>query len=267
MAVDHPAYGDGVYRPEPRRRWGRRLLISLLVALLVLIGLLVVADRVAAGVAERAIAEQVSQEAGRREIRSEPPEVTVGGFPFLTQVLAGRYESISILVRDIRTPGELEGLRMPVLEVDARNVTASIDTIRTGQGEVVAETVEGTGTIGYDNVVNFIDQPGLTLREEEGQLRVRAPLTVLGQEVTVQGTAKLSISDGEVFVGFDELTAEGMPDSELAEQALIAYARQISVRLPVPAMPFDLRVREVHALPEGLSVTATAQDVPLNAVT
>ena len=44
-------------------------------------------------------------------------------------------------------------------------------------------------------------------------------------------------------------------------QALNAYAQQISVRLPVPALPFDLQIQEVRALPGGLAVTATARAI------
>ena len=54
---------------RPRRR-GRKVLDRLLVLLVVLGGLLVVADRVAAGVAERAIADQVRQEVTKQDAQS-----------------------------------------------------------------------------------------------------------------------------------------------------------------------------------------------------
>ena len=64
--------GDGVaetYEERPRRR-GRRWLVVLVVLVLILGGLLVVADRVAAGVAERAIADQVQQEVAKQDASS-----------------------------------------------------------------------------------------------------------------------------------------------------------------------------------------------------
>ena len=57
---------------------------KLLVALLVLLALLVGADRVAEQVAEGRIADQL------RADLSSAPQVEIGGFPFLTQALAGR---------------------------------------------------------------------------------------------------------------------------------------------------------------------------------
>lgn len=263
MAVHHPTE-RGAYRDRPRRRWPRRLLITLLVLLVLLAGVFVVADRVAADVAERAIANQVRQEMAKQEIRSSSPEVGVGGFPFLTQVFAGRYESISILLRDVQGPAQGRTVRVPELEVQARNVTATIQTLRSGQGEVVAESVTGTATISYGTVAAFIDQEGLTLVERDGKLAVTAPLDVLGQRVTVRGTADLTIDDNQVAIRFAELTADGLPANPTAQALVNAYAQQISVRVPLPTLPYGLEIQEVRALPEGLAVTASAQDVPLN---
>lgn len=262
MAVDYPT--QETYQQRPRRRWGRRLLITLIVLLVVLGGLLAVADRVAADVAEGAIADQVTQEMAKQEVRSAPPEVGVGGFPFLTQVLAGKYESISILLRDLEGPAQGRTVRVPELEVHARDVAASIQTLRSGQGDVVARTVEGTATISYGTVSAFIDQEGLTLTESGGKLSVTAPLEVLGQRLTVRGNADLTVDEGQVAIRFADLTADGLPDIPAARALVNAYAQQISVQVPLPALPYGLEVQEVRALPEGLAVTASAQDVPLN---
>lgn len=254
------------YEGRPRRRRGRRLFITAIVLLLVLGGLLVVGDRVAAGVAERAIADQAQKEVAKQQISSSKPEVSIGGFPFLTQVLAGRYESISILVRDAEGPVQGKAVRLSELNIDARNVRASINTLRSGQGDVTAETVTGTGTIAYDSVAKFINKPGLTLAEQNGKLAVTAPLEVLGQSVTVHGTASLKAAQGQVALQFDNLTADGLPNVAAARALLNAYARQISIRVPLPAMPYQLSVQEVTPRPAGLAVTATAKGVPLNSV-
>jgi hypothetical protein len=252
------------YEGRPRRRRGRRVLVTLVVLLLVLVGLLVVADRVAAGFAERAIAEQVRQETAKQNVQSSAPQVAVGGFPFLTQVLAGRYESISIVLHDVRGAVEGNAVSLPDLNVDARNVRASIDTLRSGQGDVVAETVDGTATITYDSVAKLINQPGLKLAEQGGKLAVTAPVEIFGQRLTVNGTANLSVNKGQVAIKFEQLNAEGLPDAPAARALINAYARQISINVPLPKLPFQLDVRQVRALPAGLAVTAGAKNVPLN---
>lgn len=249
---------------RPRRRRGRRLLVVLIVLLLVLGALLAVADRVGASVAERAIGDQVSQELVAQEIQSTPPEVNVGGFPFLTQVLAGQYESISIQLRDVEGTVEGNGVRLPELNVDARDVTAPLDTLRSGQGDIVASTVNGTATIAYASVVELMDQPGLRLSERDGKLVVTAPVQILGQQFTVNGTAALAVSNGQVQIRFDELTADGLPQVAAAENLINQYAQQISLNLLLPQLPFELDLQDVQARPEGLAVTATAANVALN---
>lgn len=261
MAQDH------TYRERPRQR-GRKVLITLVVLLLVLGGLIVVADRVAAGVAERAIADQVRQEIAKQGAQSSAPEVEVGGFPFLTQVLDGRYERITIGLRDVQGPVQGDVVALPKLDVDARDVRASLDTIRSGQGEVVAETVDGTGTISYDSLAKLLDRPGLTLGEQSGRLAVTAPVDILGQRLTVTGTADITVGDqGQVALRFNDLNAQGLPNVPLARTLLNNYAKSISVNVPLPELPFQLAVREVRPLPEGLAVTADAKNVPINSAT
>lgn len=258
MAYSYPEE----YEAQPPRR-GRRPLVVLVVVLLVLGGLFVVADRAAAAYAERAVGDQVRQEVAQQKVQSSNPEVTVGGFPFLTQVAAGRYESISILLRNVRGNVNGNGISLPELHVDARNVKASIQTLRTGQGEVIAETVKGTGTITYASLAELINRPGLTLAEQNGKLAVKAPLDVFGQRFTVTGTGNLTVSKGQVQIRFDELTAEGLPQATLAHNLISQFAQQISINVPLPHLPFKLDVQQVRPRPEGLEVTATAKNVPL----
>jgi len=65
---------------------------ALLVVVLLLVGLAVVADRVAVGVAETRVGEQLAAEGGL----AGTPEVDITGFPFLTQAIGGRYDEVRI---------------------------------------------------------------------------------------------------------------------------------------------------------------------------
>lgn len=251
------------YEERPRRR-GRRVLTGFVVLLLVLAGLLVVADRLAAGAAERAIADQVKQEVAKQDGTSAPPKVDVAGFPFLTQVLAGKYQHISIVLTDVKAKVQGDAVDVPRLDVDARNVKASLDTLRTRRGDVTAETVDGRGTVTYDSLAKLLDRPGLKLGEQNGKLAVTAPVDVLGVKLTVNGTADVTVANGKVALRFNDLTAEGLPNLPLARQVLTNYAKGISIDVPLPELPFHLNVRKVEPKPEGLVVTADAKNVPIN---
>ncbi len=253
------------YEERPRRR-GRRVLTGFAVLLLVLAGLLVVADRLASGAAERAIAGQVAQEVARQDVQSAPPKVDVGGFPFLTQVLAGKYQHISIVLTDVKGDVRGDPVDVPRLDVDARNVRASLDTLRTRKGDVTAERVDGRATISYDSLARLLDRPGLKLGEQNGKLAITAPVDILGAKRIVNGTADVTVVNGKVALRFNDLTAEGLPNLPMARAMLATYARGISIDVPLPELPFQLNVRQVEPKPEGLVVTADAKNVPINSV-
>jgi hypothetical protein len=262
------AYGEVEYRSRPRRRWGRRVLITLLLLLVVLGALLVVADRVGANVAEQRIADEVQQELTGRGVQSTAPEVSIGGFPFLTQVLDENYKSISILLRDVTASAEQTGaaetIRLPRLDVEAKDVSAPLAVLRGGQGDIVAKTVDGTATVGYASVAALIDQPDLRLSQRGGKLVAVLPVELFGQTFTLTGAADIEAVEGHIRLRFSELDAEGLPTNDAVRSAVNGYARELSIDVPLPALPFGIQVREVRPLPEGLAVTATAADVPLN---
>ena len=251
---------------RPRRRWGRRLLITLIV-LLVIIGLvLVVLDRAGASYAERVISDRVAQQVADQKATSDKPDVTVEGLPFLSQVLAGKYQEIKIELRNFSGPaGNNKTIKMPLLDIRAKDVRAPLDTLRTRQGDIVATTVTGAGTIDYAQLTQLIEQKGLTLSERGGKLIGAAPVQALGQTFNVTGAASLTVKDGVVQVRFSEVTADGLPDVPLVRNIIDSYAQRLALDLKVPELPLKLKVQKVEATPAGLVVTAGANEVPLNA--
>lgn len=250
---------------RPRRRWGRRVLITLIV-LLVLVGMvLFVVDRFGASYAEERIADRVAQEVAENKATSAAPDVTIGGVPFVTQVLAGKYQEITILLRDFKGPaGQGRTVTMPLLDIRAKDVRAPLDTIRSGKGEIVATTVTGAATIDYPQVVALIGQQGLTLKEQDGKVVGTAPIELLGQPFTVTGAADITVLDDVVRVRIKGLTAAGLPAVPLVQNLIDAYAERLSLDLRLPKLPLGLAVRTVEPRPEGLLVTARASEVPLN---
>lgn len=256
-------YADDVAPPKRKRR-GRRVLIGFLVLLIVLAGLLVVGDRLAANFAEKAIADQVTQEAAKQNVQSEQPKVDVGGFPFLTQVLDGNYKEIGIVLNNVRGTVDGRDLTVPTLNVVARNVKAPLSTLRSRQGDITASTVQGTGTISYASVVELVDQPGLELAENNGRLVATAPVDLLGQRFTLNGTANLTVAEGQIQIRFEDVTAEGLPAVPAAQAVINGFAQNLGINVELPDLPFQLNIQEVRPTPDGLVVTANAENVPIN---
>lgn len=96
---------------------------KLVVTLVIVLGLLVVADYGAASVAEY----QVSQKVREQLKLDEDPSVRVHGFPFLTQAVAGDYQDVELAAKAVRV-GELSEL----------GVEANLHHARVALGDVIA---------------------------------------------------------------------------------------------------------------------------------
>ncbi|MFF5079478.1 DUF2993 domain-containing protein [Actinoplanes sp. NPDC000266] len=250
---------------RPRKRRGRRLLIVLVVFLLLIGVLLVVADRVAASYAEREISDRVAEQVTQQQATSEKPDVTIEGVPFLTQVLDGNYQEIHIKLPNFSGPAGNGGtIKTDLLDVRATDVNAPLDTLRTGNGDIVAGAVTGTGTIDYDQVAQLINQPGLKLAEQNGKLVGTAPVQALGQTFNVSGAATVEVKGDVVQIRFSDVTAEGLPDVPIVKNLIASYVQKLAVDLRVPALPLNLKVQKVEPQADGLRFTAGATNVPLN---
>jgi len=255
----------------PRRR--RRFGVWLIVILVVLVGLLVAADRVGAYAAERTIADQSAKQMRQLGVSSTEPEVTVGGFPFLTQVAGGTYKEITIVLRDV----EKDGVRLPVLDVHATGVNAELGTLISGDGPVTADEITGTATVGYESVRALLElaakrlgsqggvslASGVTLAESGGKLQVRLPVTVIGLSFTAVGVGDVTVNAGKVRMAVTELKADGVTVPAQVQRLLDAYKDKLTAEVAVPPLPFRLKIDSVRPLPEGLAISATAQGVPL----
>jgi LmeA-like phospholipid-binding len=237
-----------------------RALRRILIVLVVLGVLLVVADRVGAWIAQRVVADQVENELRDNQVASEPPEVTIDRAPFLTQVAAGEYESVTLRLRGVGT-GEFQ---LPQVELTATGVTASMGTLIQREGSIVASRVDGTATVGYASVVALTELEGLELGPADGGLlQVRLPTELLGQPVVLVGTAGLAVADGAVQLDVGELEVEEPPLPPGAESRVEVLIQQMSVTIQLPELPYGLTIDDVVAEQAGLVVQVSAVDVAL----
>ena len=250
---------------RPRRR-GRGLLITLIVLLLILGGVAFAVDRFGRSYAERIISDKVAQQVTNQKATSEKPDVTIEGFPFLTQVAAGRYDEIKIELANFSGPADQNGtkkIRLPLLDIRAKNVKASLHTLQSG-GDIVAGAVTGTGTIDYKQVAALVNQPGLTLTDQNGKLTGAATVSALGQSFKVTGTAALTVTGGVVQVRFADVDSPDLPNIPGIKAILATQASRLAIDVQVPTLPLKLKVQHVEPQPDGLKFTAGASNVTLN---
>src|SRR5688500_6714506 len=111
---------------------------KLIVFLIVLGIILAVLDRVAVSGVQREIARQV---AARYDLNTQP-EVTIGGIPFLTQAVSGRYEEIRLDLGPISQ----KGVRLSEVTATLYGVTAPLADLvqNAANAQIMAERVVGT---------------------------------------------------------------------------------------------------------------------------
>jgi LmeA-like phospholipid-binding len=252
---------------EHKRRWGRILLILALV-LIVLVG---VADRVAAHVAEQTISSKARDQLAAEQITtSAPPSVSIAGFPFLTQVLAGNYHEIDIKLANPTS----RGVRLDDLTVVATNVSAPASGLMNGNATVVAAKVTGAAHIGWNSVQQLADLSGLDryglhpdmLRIEpadSGKVRISAPVTVLGQSFNVVATGSVRVTSGVLHVSTSSIQAGDSSLPSAVNQQLDQLKNALSFDIKLPPLPYHLSVDSVSANSAGVQINASAQNVSL----
>lgn len=219
----------------------------LLVTLVVLAGLLAVADRVAASVASRAVADQVVASSSL-----ESADVSIGGFPFLTQALGGRYDSVSVVGRGVaagdltldRLDATLTGVSVPLSDA----LSGSVDA-------VPVASVRATALVAYAELARRSGDRRLTVAPSGDRLRVTGSVSVLGQTVSASALSSVRVEGGALVV-----TAESYSVGDAAASAAISRALggRFDLRIPVTGLPYGLQVSGVRVTASGVEVDAAA---------
>jgi hypothetical protein len=225
---------------------------ALLVVLLLLGGLLLAADRGAEAFAEDRVAQLVAERGGL----AGRPEVEIGGFPFLTQAVGGRYDDVRIGLTGADL-GQPEGTRA---DVSLRGVQVALSDVLSGSvQQVPVERVDGTATLAYALLAAELG-PGTTVTRNGDGLRVQRTVEVAGVSVPLTATGTVSLDGDTLVVDVEDASGAGVdvPDL-LVDQVDDA----LDLRYRIPQLPFGLQVTGVAPADEGVRVQVEATDTVL----
>jgi hypothetical protein len=217
--------------PAQRRRISGKVW-ALIIVPLVILGILFGIDRAAAAIAANVIASKIQGSGFPVE-----PSVSVEGFPFLTQLISGH----------------LDGVTITAPSVPAGPVTTSINAHATGitlganyQSGTIAH-VTGTGLIAFSGLGNLAAHEGVP-----GLKVSRAgPHTVNLQDLAATGVARVTKTGRDQF-SFS-IIRSNIPLS------LLGPIRHLTVT--IPRLPLGLSVQTVAVTAQGVVIGVTGSNV------
>ncbi|MFD5034434.1 DUF2993 domain-containing protein [Streptomyces sp. NPDC058220] len=246
-----------------------RALRILLILVVVLGGLFVAADRAAVYFAEGQVAEKVRSSQGL----SSPPEVSIKGFPFLTQVLASSLDEVDISLDGVSASADGHAVRVSEVKAELKDVK-----INSSFSSATAARASGSAHISYADLAQSAPK-GATVgyagpdRAAKGQVKVSGPLADVleGAGIEVPATVKVLLEGRNVTAyssvtldGADtvRLRAESLP--ELPVPGLNDQVRDlINYDLKIDGLPSSIKLDKVVAGKDGLRFSGTGTDVSL----
>ncbi|MFF8596760.1 DUF2993 domain-containing protein [Streptomyces sp. NPDC015220] len=238
-----------------------RALRALLIVVVILGVLFVVVDRVAVRFAQGQAADKLRS----TENLARTPDVSIKGFPFLTQVASGELDDVEVGIKDYEaaTGDAGQTIRIDDLKAHMRGVTFSGD-----YSSATAATATGTATIAYDELLKTAksepDQvlPGVTTQViglsdgGNGKIKVALKVSVLPQPVYV--LSSVAVQGDKVRV-----TADGLPklgELDLAESRIRSIT---DFQQAIDRLPGGIKLDSVRAVKDGVEIAVKGSHVKL----
>lgn len=223
-----------------------RRLVWTLVVLAVVAGGAYLADTLLRREAEDRVAAEVQQAIPGVE---QAPEVTIEGFPFLTQVAAGELQSVRLTA----PAATVEGLRLEDVVVRLHGVGT--------EAPYTARTAEMTALVTPDAAEAALGLADLDLEVRDGELLATASVLGLPLDVAMTATA----AGHEIVVDVEAFLLGGFR-VESTELPADLTAQLQGLRFAISGLPADMSLTGVTVVDDGLELAAAGSNLTLSAV-
>ncbi|RPF34548.1 DUF2993 domain-containing protein [Streptomyces sp. TLI_185] len=245
-----------------------RALRILLIVVVVLGGLFVIADRVAVHFAENEAADKVKT----TENLATTPDVSIKGFPFLTQVASGELDDVEIGIKDYEADtgtatggnGGPKTIRIDDLKADMKGVSFSGD-----YSSATAATATGTATIAYDELLKAAKSeptriiPGVNAQVVglsdggNGKIKVDIKVTAAGAAQTYPVLSSVTVDGDTVKVHADNLPKLVVDLADSRIRSITDFQQAIH------QLPGGVKLDSVQAGQNGVEITVKGSNVRL----
>ncbi|WLW54009.1 DUF2993 domain-containing protein [Streptomyces sp. YU58] len=238
-----------------------RALRILLIVAVILGGLFVVADRVAVNFAEGEVADRLKTQEGL----ASTPDVSIEGFPFLTQVAGGELDDVRVGMKDYEADTGTGGQRIRIddLQANMRGVAFSGD-----YSSATANAASGTASITYAELLKTAASEetelplGITAKVVglsdggNGKIKVDVKVSALQQPVSVLST--VTVDGDTVRVHADSIPSfGGIQAAENEVRSITDFEQKIE------GLPGGIKLDTVRAAQNGVDITVKGSNVHL----
>ncbi|MFB6816451.1 DUF2993 domain-containing protein [Streptomyces sp. NPDC056347] len=226
-----------------------RALRILLVVVVILGGIFVAVDRAAVYFAE-------SEAAGRIEISGATigsTDVSIKGFPFLTQAVDGRFDEVDVRITGIETAADGRRLRISTIE-------AALHDVQLDDGYTAATATRATGTavVSYEDLTKAASDGVVVEYGGNGKVKVTGTVDILGSPLSRSVLSSVTLVGGDtVRVRADKVPGEGVPGLEGLVRGKTDFDRKVD------GLPSGLRLQRIQPTADGLEISVTGTGVRL----
>lgn len=217
---------------------------ALKISVALLVVLLFVGDRVGAVVAAKVVATRL-QAVGSLP---EKPDVTIRGWPFLTQAISGRYDRIELVAHDVKR----HSIDLTTFEVTVRGARIPLSAALGGHvPDVPAEGVTARALIAYSDIAERSQLRGASAVVAGQQVLVTGRFSVGGKVVVAQVLYGAELTGSNLVL--DPMTLDVKPKSP---DAVRAVAPLLALRIGLGTLPYGLRLTGIDIQAQGIMLSA-----------
>ncbi|MED7952112.1 DUF2993 domain-containing protein [Streptomyces sp. BE303] len=232
--------------------------LKVTIGLVVLSGALVGADRVAVGVAEDEAAEQMLK-SGRMNQR---PDVSIGGFPFLTQVLSMKLDDVRISSDGLTVGDGSHQVALHSFEAKLAGVKVS-----DSMSSATVDTGTGSGLISYADLSQLLPPASQLVPNATGLSlggNTRLSLSYGGPGKIKAAFGPVPVGEGTVRNQGNTVTAEGFRLTGMAAVLAGLTSQKLDpVSFTLSSLPAGLNLAAVTPQEDGLRLTFDGKGVKL----
>ncbi|HEU5483988.1 MAG TPA: DUF2993 domain-containing protein [Microlunatus sp.] len=240
----------GPAAPAPAKPRSRTVMIAV-ISVLAVLAVLIAGDRVANAVAQNALANALQSEL------STPtrPDVSIGGFPFVTQALGGSFSSVQVTADDATVSEGETTVEIAHLDATLTDITAS-DRYQ----NVVAGRGEATALVDWAGVSDLAGQQVSYVADDRMRIDFSVPIGRLSIEGEVTGRPELNAADQTITVADPQVSVANV---DVPQAVVDAVSRMVLQPFAIQGLPYDIEVTDLTVQPDGISLSGAGQDIPL----